>query len=36
VTTPSLTPQVAGLLRAVAKVGVASATVYIDPLLTVV
>ena len=35
VTTPSLTPQVAGLLRAVAKVGVASTTVYIDPLLTV-
>jgi hypothetical protein len=36
VTSPSLTPQVAGLLRAVPKIGVVSTTVYIDPLLTVV
>ena len=36
VTSPSLTPQVAGMLRATPKIGVASTTVYIDPLLTVV
>jgi|1185.fasta_scaffold10828_2 hypothetical protein len=36
VTSPSLTPQVAGLLRAVPKIGAVSTTLYIDPLLTVV
>lgn len=32
----SLTPQVAGLIRATPKIGVASTTCYIDPLLSVV
>jgi hypothetical protein len=32
----SITPQVAGLIRATPKIGIASTTLYIDPLLTVV
>jgi hypothetical protein len=32
----SITPQVAGLIRVVPKIGIASATLYIDPLLSIV